>query len=173
MYGHGLTVVGRCMNGVRVIGYIAVDNKTRAKLYFDKEQFQNLVINKQVVNCTGQVYEDKIIIKGVNCQLSKLPKFDHNGNPIKHKKVREKEDRKLVIVGKITDSKEIVGYRLGYNVNGQINYKDIPRKAVLQLARDKKIKNARVQMSNNRMLLRGVGCDLSKLPSVENIGLTI
>lgn len=169
MYKHGITVVGRCMDGVRVIGYIAVDNSTRARLYFNKEQFQGLVINKQVTNCTGQVYGNKIIIKGVNCQLTKLPKFDVNGNQIKSENANEKETNKMVIIGKITDSKEVVGYRLKYLSNGQLKYKDVPRKIVLELARDKKIKNARVQMFNNRLLLRGVDCDLSKLPSVQGI----
>ena len=166
MYEHGVTVIGRCMDGVKVVGYVAMDNSTKDKIYFNKEQFQNLVIHKKVLNCTGQVYEDKIVIKGVNCQLARLQRYDLNGNKINNINTEDKTN-KLEIIGKITDSKEVIGYRIMYISNGQIKHKDLRRQTVLDLAKDKKIKNARVQMSNNRILLRGVNCDLSKLPSIQ------
>lgn len=163
MNGIKYKVVGRCMDGVKVIGYVVINN-LGIKEYKVKDELYQLALDKHVVNCSAQLYDDKVVLKGIGCQLAKLPKLNKYGETIE--KV-ENNTKTAIIVGKITDRKEVVGYRVQFNDGNNINYKNISRDKLLILAKNKKIDNARVQMLNNKMLLRGVNCDLTKLPVYE------
>lgn len=162
------TVVGRCLEGVKVIAYVIKDNVTMNTSIVSKDATERLVMNKLVENCTGQFYDGKIIIKGVNCKLTDMPNYNLSGDIIvkevmgKAKKVAKLEIRARVVYGKTT-----VGYIVRSLDSSSNTDRRLDRKTVVELARDGKIANARAQRFNDKMLLRGVNCELSQLPIIR------
>lgn len=163
------TIVGRYMDGKEVVAYHLTSDSGKSGRY-TREQVIYLVGRGQILNCTGQIYQDKLLLRGKGIELNDLPVMQEDGrfkagNNIGH--VRRNTSavdamEQVVIVSTIKDGNAVVGY-IVKNAGGQM--KSIARNNLIQLAKEGKIGNARVQMYQGRELLRGVNCDLSALPS--------
>lgn len=66
-------ITGRYMNGREVTGYHMVDLKTGRARKYTREQVCFYAGAKQIENCMGNVYEDKVILRGVGVALEDLP----------------------------------------------------------------------------------------------------
>jgi hypothetical protein len=162
-------IVGRCMDGVHVVGYVLMDLITGERRIVTTEETHYLVLNKQVDNCKGQLYNGQVYLKGVGCKLIDLPTYDKYGRPIeKVQKVKYKPRATAIIIGRILNDRNVIGYIVqAIDSNGNVVKKRLKREEVIKLAREGKIANARVQMFNGEYILRGVGCNLSQLPAVN------
>lgn len=155
-------IIGRYMDGVRVIGY-EMESVDGQRDRMTKRQVEELALNKQVINCTAQKYinpktnEETIVLKGVGCKLSSLPYISLNKN-------KGKVDKRGLIIERIVDGKNTLGYVVELH-SGEV--KNITREQTMMLARKGSLKNARAQMSRGELLLRGVKCDLAKLPVIR------
>ena len=152
-------IVGRYMDGVRVIGYDLETVGEGKRLRLPKKAVETLALNKQIINCTAQKYTDPktnkvmVVLKGVGCKISDLPCININ-KP-------EKKDKRAVIVKRIVEGKYTYGYTV-LTYSGE--ERDLTREQVMELARRGALKNARAQMLKGKLLLRGVNCELAKLP---------
>lgn len=165
-------IVGRYMNGKEVTGYQLQDARGKSRR-FTKEQVYYLAGKEVITNCTGQIYEDKVILKGKGMSLNDLPIADERSGEIRNtsligrvKKGKTQVDamNQYMIVGKLTSGGKVVGYVIR-NAGGAIRRTD--KNTVLEMAKEGKIGNARVQMYNGMPLLRGVGENLNNLPCEE------
>lgn len=164
-------IVGRYMDGKEVVAYHLQSLETGKAGRYTREQVCYLVGRDQVTNCTGQIYQDKVLLRGVNCALEDLPVQYENGetrNMDRMGKVRRNETsqtsmEKVRIVGCSRQGHNIVGYMLS-NAGGA--QKMVPRETAIKMAEAGLIGNARVQSYNSQKILRGVGCDLNQLPTV-------
>lgn len=163
------TIVGRYMDGNTVTGYhLQALGQGKAGRY-SREQVCFLVGRGQVNNCNGQIYKDKVILRGVGCNLDDLP-VQQEGGDIRNtdsigrvKKGTSAADvmSQLMLVGSIVQGKNTIGYIVRNAGGATKNYR---RDEVIQLAKDGNIGNARVQSYQGKDLLRGVGCNLNDLP---------
>ena len=162
-------IIGRYTEGVKVIGYALQNADTGEVGVINKQIVEQLALSKAIMNCSGQFYDDKVVLKGINCKLVNLPNCTADGRIVsKEKELISNKQEPLYINARIVDGKNIVGYRLfRLNDNGDKVEKNIERDKVLQLARSGLIANARVQRSNDKLLLRGVKCDLAQLPMMR------
>ena len=159
-------VIGRCLNGVKVLKYVLMNTSTNSINIVSKEQMEHLVINKRVVNCIGQYYCGKIIIKGIDCKLNQLPNYTLDGKLIDKKSSdKAKLEPNLYIKSRMVKGRKTIGYVVGL-VGQDIEYK-VEKNKVIHLARQGKVYNARVQKLNDKSLLRGVNCELSHLPVIQ------
>ncbi len=169
---HRYMAVGRYIDGVNVLGYLLRDSHTQKVNLIDRKTVENLALNKLIGNITAQLYEGKVILKGVNCKLNTLPSCDHEGNIKSLSQIKIPLGDKLVITSRIMNKKNIIGYVIQLMCNGvQVDKKSISREDVLRLAKDGYITNARVQYFNRKPVLRGVNCDLAQLPIIK-VGVT-
>lgn len=166
-------IVGRYMDGSEVTGYHLMDIGTGKNRRYSKEQVAFLVGKGQVTNCSGQIYQDKLLLRGVGMSLEDLPvhqegkgmtRTDSIGKVRKGTTAAEAMTQ-MMIVGTIKNGRETIGYVL-QNSGGAV--RKFRRDDILKLAADGRIGNARVQNYNGRVLLRGVGVNLDELP-VENV----
>lgn len=163
-------IVGRYMNGKEITGYHLHSMETGKSKRFTKEQVCFLVGRGQVTNCTGQIYNDKVLLRGNGMSLDDLPVQYEDGtsrNMDRVGKVRANTDAasamtQFLIVGTIKSGRNTVGYVIQ---NAGCGIKRIKRQQVIELAQAGKIGNARVQTYQGKVLLRGVGCNLDELPS--------
>ena len=163
------TIVGRYMDGNEVTGYHLQSLEAGKAGRYTREQICYLVGRGQISNCSGQIYKDKVILRGEGCNLDDLPVQQENGALKKTDSVgRVKKGttgadamQQLMLVGCIVQGKNTIGYEVR-NAGGAV--KNFKREQVLQLAKDGKIGNARVQVYSGKDLLRGVGCNLNELP---------
>ena len=58
-------IVGRYMDGSEVTGYHLMDISTGKNRRYSREQLAFLVGKGQVTNCSGQIYQDKLLLRGV------------------------------------------------------------------------------------------------------------
>lgn len=165
-------IVGRYMDGKEVTGYHLQSMDTGKNGRYTREQVAFLVGKGQVTNCQGQIYQDKLILRGIGVSLDDLPVKQENGEVSRTAivgKVRKGATAadvmtQFVIVGCITNGRNTVGYIIR-NAAGQT--KQISREDALRLSKDGKVGNARVQEYNGRILLRGVGVNLNELPVTQ------
>lgn len=157
-------VIGRYTEGVNILGYMVQDMITGNAGICDRKHVEMMALNKTIENVTAQVYNGKVIMKGLNCKLSELPKYDKNGNLIVAAQKQPAVTEEIIITDRIGDGKTITGYVVALINNGvKCSEARLSRDKVMELARDGKIANARVQMSNGKPVLRGVKCELAKL----------
>ena len=153
-------IVRRYMSGVSVVGYELQSVVDGSNIRETKDTVSIMALNKQIINCKAQKYRDPkthketIVLKGVGCKLSELPSTNL-------RKAEEDVEVQGEIVGRIVDGKHTAGY-LVMLPSGKS--KNISRKNTLELARKGRLKNARAQRSGGKLLLRGVNCELAKLP---------
>lgn len=168
-------IVGRYMDGKEVTGYHLMDLSTGNHRKYTKEQVAFLIGRGQVTNCTGRIYQDKVLLEGVGMSLNDLPVQKEGGELTRTDsigKIRRGTSAgdamsQVMIQSVIVhddDSRRVIGY-VATNAGGaQAN---LSRGKVLELAKSGRVGNARVQESNGRILLRGVGVNLSSLPVVK------
>lgn len=165
-------IVGRYMNGKEVSAYHLQSIETGKAGKFTREQVAFLVGRGQVTNCEGQLYQDKVLLRGNGISLEDLPVQQENGSLYRTDalgKIRRGTDIKdaltqVTIVGSLVRGRNVLGYVI-QNAGG--GTKQVSRQDVLELARNGRIGNARVQMYNGNPILKGVGCDLSQLPKQQ------
>lgn len=159
-------ITGRIVDGVKVIGYILLNRLNNQKEIRYTNDVKSLAINKNIYNCSAQVYDGKIILKGINCKLSQLDKYDINGNKIDKQIKNNKKQNKpnIMIVGRIMDNRNIIAYVVKYIKDSQVREISLEKDKVIELASKGKIINATTQMLDGKIILRGLGDNLSKLP---------
>ncbi|MBO5388302.1 MAG: hypothetical protein J6A59_09210 [Lachnospiraceae bacterium] len=161
-------IIGRVVDGVQVISYILRDRNSGKHLIMNKSDVDQHAINKNIYNCIGQWYNNKILIKGINCKLNQLDKFDKNGNRIE--KVEAKSKCKVVptilIVGRVIDGRNIVSYVLKYKDGNSLKTATVDKETVVKLASEGKIINVTTQKLGDKIILRSTQehSQLSKLP---------
>lgn len=165
-------IVGRYMDGKEVTGYHLQSLDTGKSGKYNKEQVCFLVGRDQVTNCEGQIYQDKVLLRGKGISLDDLPVQQENGslsrtdNIGKIRRGTSASDAmtQVVIVGSVVRGRNVLGYVIQNAGGGKTQ---VERDKLLELARAGRVGNARVQMYQGRMILKGVGVDLSQLPKVE------
>lgn len=144
-----LKIVGRYMDGTRVVGYYVIDQTGNGGA-ISKEVVERLVIEKRVINCTAQVYKGKVILKGVDYKLSELPSV----------KINNKSVEMFRIIRRVIKDRVIAGYEM---IDSYGNVKYYTKETVVELASNGRISNARVQRHKDKIILRGVNCNLAEL----------
>lgn len=163
-------IVGRYMDGKEVTAYHLQSIETGKAGRYSREQVAYLVGRDQITNCIGQIYQDKLLLRGKGMSLEDLPVQQEDGtlkrtdNIGKVRRGTSAADamEQWMIVGTIKSGKNTVGYVVQ---NAGCGIKRVKRQQVIELARAGKIGNARVQMYNGNELLRGVNVNLDELPS--------
>lgn len=165
-------VVGRYMDGKEVTAYHLQSLDTGKSGKYTKEQLCFLVGRGQVTNCTGQIYQDKVLLRGKDISLEDLPVQYESGttrNMDKVGKIRKGTNssqamEQLMIVGLVKSGNRVVKYILQNAGGGQT---PVDRGQLLKLVQSGRIGNARLQNYNGKILLRGIGCKLDELPCIE------
>lgn len=168
-------IVGRYMDRTEVVAYHLQCLSNGKSVKLSKEQVAFLVGRGQVTNCQGQIYQDKLLLRGVGVSLDSLPtkQVNREGSAIKNTssigKVRNGTSAgdamsQVMIVQFIVDGKRTIGAVLQNSGGGTAK---VDRNKLIELASAGRIGNARVQKSNDRVILRGVNCDLRNMPTVS------
>ena len=165
-------IVGRYMDGKEVTAYHIQSIDTGKSARCSKEQVCYLVGRGQVTNCSGQIYKDKVLLRGVGISLDSLPVQKEDGSLARTDNVGHVRKgasasdvmTQFKIVGVITQGKNVLGYVI-QNAGGATA--KISRQKLLEAAKAGKIGNARVQMYQGKAILKGVNCDLKSLPRYE------
>lgn len=165
------TIVGRYMDGKEVTGYHLIAEDRGNSGFYTKEQVYFLVGRGQVVNCSGQIFKDKVLLRGIGVDLNTLPVKQVNGGlsrtesigKIRRGTTDEQAMSQIMIVQAIVNGQNTVGYVL--ENAGKVR-RPANRATVLQMAEAGRIGNARVQRANGKIILRGVGTNLNELPTV-------
>lgn len=168
-------IVGRYMDGSEVTGYHLQSLETGKSGKYTKDQVYYLVGRDQITNCTGQIYQDKVLLRGKGINIDDLPVKYEDGdtrNMDKIGKIRrgttiEEAMEQFMIVGLIKSGRNTVGYKI-QNAGGA--QKEVSRETIIKLASEGKIGNASVQNYNGKTILRGVGVNLETLP-IEKLGI--
>lgn len=158
-------IIGRVVNKTSVTAYILKDRRNNQTQAIEKSIVEQLALNKQIYNCTGQIYNNIVNLKGINCKLSKLPKYDTHGNKIPECETitPTKKMGDLKLIGKIQNGRVVKAYVV-CAVNDESKQKIISREQILNLARTGRIINAKSQRNGTEILLRGNnGFSLSQL----------
>ena len=162
-------IVARQMAGKEVTGYYLQSMETGKQGFYTKEQIAYLVGRDQITNCTGQIYQDKLLLRGTTVSLDDLPIVNANNElrnadglgRIKRGTSAEEAINQLNIVGLVTKGRNTLGYILQNSAKAT---QAVKRETVLIMARDGKIGNARTQMYKGQMILKGINVDISALP---------
>lgn len=65
-------VVGRYMYGVSVVGYVIKD-RAGVPRRVSKEVFEELALQGQVYNCSANIYNNSVNLRGIGIKLKDLP----------------------------------------------------------------------------------------------------
>ena len=168
-------IVGRQMAGKEATGYYIQSSEDGREKLLTREQIIYLVGRGQITNCTGQIYQDKVLLRGEGISLESLPVIGDNGEMRNLSRVpKGKTAQDLVnmiqITARIRDGRRAIGYMVK-NYGGQ--EAKWSRNKVLEFAQNNKIVNAKAQTHNGKIILKGHNCDLTALPeiTVEQAGL--
>lgn len=171
-------IVGRYMSGKEVIAYHLQSIDTGKAGKYTREQVCYLVGRGQVSNCEGQIYKDKVLLRGVGISLDSLPiqredgELARTGNIGKVRKgvTPEQAMTQFMLTHAIVSGRNTIGYVVA-NAGGGTS--KISRVQLLDLAKTGRIGNARYQESNGKPILRGVGINLNELPTIsaEELGV--
>ncbi len=169
----------RVMEGVRVIEYI-LQTETGERVRLPKAMVDELALNKQIVDCSAQVYPDPktnkrvVILRGKDRKITDLPVIDRATGESRDSEAEKKATNKYQykIIASVTEGRTKNGYVLGrVTSTGDVKREIKSRRQVMELARQGLIANARAQVADvngeKRLILRGVNCDLAKLPSIR------
>ena len=171
-------IVGRYMNGKEVTGYHLQSLETGKSGKYTREQVCYLVGRGQVTNCEGQIYQDKVLLRGVGMSLDSLPVQQEDGElsrtdsvgHIRKNTTAADAMTQLMLTAAIVSGRNVVGYVVS-NSGGAS--KNVSRADVIKLASENRLGNAKVQNYNGQLILRGLGCNLNELPQVtaESLGI--
>lgn len=161
-------VIGRYMAGKRVEGYMVRDRSTGIAAVVSRNKVEQLALNGNIRNVTAQNYGDRVVLKGIGCKLSEMPNYDINGNLVETGWNEAQKQSFERIVARIVDGRQTVGYVIEVVVNGRsAGFKELSRENTIAMARLNRLSNARAQMSQGRLVLRGVNCELTQLKTVR------
>ena len=157
-------IIGRIQHGTSVMAYMTRDRVDGSTSIIEKGIVEQLTLNKQIYNCNAQLYGNIVNMKGVNCKLNKLPKYTEQGELVpEEEKPKKKAPADLKLVGKVQTGRTITDYVV-VALKDTSKLMKVPKETVLQLAQDGRILNAKVQMNNGEMMLRGkYGVNLAQL----------
>lgn len=174
-------VVGRYMTGSAVSAYHLV-SLTGKQIRVNKDFLLVMTSRGQVGNTRVQANGSEMILRGKGINLNTLPIFDEKTGKFRDNEasrevantlVSAKKDSGINTMGQLKIIKRIL-YKtacLGYIVTDYSGTeRRLSREKVIELAIQKLISNAIVQKykatedNRPRLILRGVGCDLSALP---------
>lgn len=171
--GARYVVIGRCVKGVNVAGYIIQDLEDGSRRLVERPMIEEMALNKVIKNVAAQVYEGRVAMKGIGCKLTSLPLYSTNGEIVNTAENSMKQREEMLLSNRIMDGKSTIGYTLALWINGvKCNEKRITRDTAVRLAQQGQISNVRVQRCNGQAILRGVNCDLSKLDTI-NLSRTV
>lgn len=166
------TIMGRQVKGTKVIGYILYKVDTNETICLPRDDVYKLAMNKQVNDVTAQEYNGAITIKGTKHKLNSLPKYDINGKLLSNNNTEDQIN--VSIIYKIVNGKNIIGYGIevksGDNI---IKSTTLSKEDVIVMAKQGIISNVRYQRNNGKDILRGVGCNMSDIPSIAHYGCSI
>lgn len=77
-------VVGRYMNGTEVVGYQLQNMDTHEQKMYTRDQVYFLAGKGVLRNCSGRLYQDKVILEGVGISLTELPALNINKGVIRN-----------------------------------------------------------------------------------------
>lgn len=165
-------IVGRYMSGKEVIAYHLYSSETGKGGRYTKEQVCLLVGRGQVVNCDGQIYKDKVILRGIGVSLDSLPVQQDDGTITRTGsigRVAKGTDggqamEQVLIQKAIINGRYTVGYIVS-NSAGRLSR--VSREQAFELAKNSRIGNARYQESNGKPIIRGVGINLNEIESIS------
>lgn len=181
MRGNTYEVTGRYMNGTVVCGYNIVDTNGENKRV-TREQLIFLLGKGVISNCTGQIYGNQVIIRGLGgLNINELPIIDivngkvRNGSEVTNvnpsKESVSNIFKQVSLTSRIMKGKTNIGFEVRTHGGTKIR---LSREEILDLASKKLVTNAVVQNYNNKgvkkKILRGVGIDIREDLPVINIG---
>ena len=184
-------IVGRYLQGTEVTAYgLACNNGKNGR--FSREQVAYLVGRGQVVNCDGQVYKDKLLLRGVGCSLDSLPsKQEPKEKPANASastpdsapasanapattnapatanapaSTKRIASDNLEIIKTISEGKHLVGY-IVEDAAGRTAKVSLNK--AIQLTSKGCIANAQIQTFNGYTKLNGLYSDFRNLPNIE------
>lgn len=186
------SVTGRYMDGQKLIGYHLV-GEDGSQAQVSKEQVIWLIGKGAISNMRLQIGANKeIIIRGKGVNLNNLPVFDQGKQQFRNTDASQAAANSKVSVARsnVSDANPMGQYKilkrimyknncLGYEVvdhSGKVSRKK--REKVIELAIQKLISNAVARKYTRpgkvapEIILRGVDCDLNRLPIliVDNTG---
>ena len=175
---HSYQIVGRYMSGKEVTAYHLHDLSDGKSGKYSKDAVCLLIGKGQITNCSAQIYQGKVVLRGEGISLDNLPTKQENGDLTKTDsigKIRRGTTTadamtQLMLTKVIVNGRNILGYVVANAGGGTSN---IPRQQVFELAKAGRIGNARFQESNGRPILRGVGINLNDLPTINAAELGI
>lgn len=176
-------VTGRYMDGQKIVGYHLV-GEDGSQAQESKERVIWLIGKGLIANMRIQVANKEVIIRGKGINLNNLPVFDQGKQQFRNNNISQSAANTKVPVKTniVAEANPMGQYRilrrimygnscLGYEVqdySGAITRKK--REDVINLAIQKLVSNAVAQKYNKpgdtktTVILRGVDCDLAKLP---------
>lgn len=168
-------IVGRYMDGSEVVGYHLHCLSNGKSARYTREQVAFLVGRNQVTNCTGQIYQDKLLLRGVGMSLDSLPvqqvqqqdgsltRAEGLGR-IKRGTSAANAMTQLMVCKAIVNGRYTVGYVVKNAGGGMAN---ISRDKMIELAKAGRIGNVRYQDNNGKPILRGIDINLNELPTIQ------
>jgi hypothetical protein len=160
-------IIGRVCDGSYISEYVIRDRTDKTLQKVEKAVVEQLALNKQIYNCTAQIYKNLVNLKGINCKLSQLPKYDKGGNLVIRQEVKKQPTHTadLEIKAKVYSGREVTDYVLIYTDKPDEAEMVVPRDMVIQLVKDGRVKGTTCQTCNNTVILRG---NLSKVEALRN-----
>lgn len=180
------SVIGRYAQGREIVAFELANLSTNVHQRYTVNQVAYLVGRGSVLNCQGQIYNGKVLFRGVGCSLDQLPTVmekpveELNGaeapikntenisGPARRNATNDQLMEQMTLVARVKveeTSKKTLGYDFK-NVGGTTG--TLWRGEVLKAAREGKITNARVNNANGKEILRSRGTtpeeQLSSLP---------
>ena len=166
-------IVGRYLDGNKTVAYHLQDMDAGIDKKYTREQVYYLIGRGQITNCEAQIYQDKVLLRGVGMSLKDLPAVQietgelSNTESVGHVRrgaTPEEVMTQFNLVGIVTVDGKLAGYTISNSAGQTI---DVKREKIIELAQEKKLGNATVQNYKGRVIIRGKGIKLSELPKKE------
>lgn len=158
-------IIGRVPDGKSVIGYVLLSKIDGTTMICSRGTVEQLALDKKIYNATAQIYNNNVVLKGINCKLNQLPNYSVDGTRITSKEKRSIP--KLRIIGRIQNSRIVSSYIVEYDSNGETKRRTFTKDEILDLARRGLIINAKAQLNNGELMLRGINEDLGSLKTYK------
>ena len=180
------SIIGRYAQGREIVAFEVANLATNAHQRYTVNQVAYLVGRGSVLNCQGQIYNGKVLFRGVGCSLDQLPTVmekpaegingaeapikntENISGPARRNATNDQLMGQMTLVARVKveeTSKKTLGYDFK-NVGGTTG--TLWRGEVLKAAREGKVTNARVNNANGKEILRSRGTtpeeQLSNLP---------
>lgn len=149
-------IIGRILDGTVVKFYVFKDRETNSILKIEKAKAEQMALNKEIYNCRAQNYQNIVNMKGINCKISQMQKYNDDLTPVieTEKQLKKKVVKDLKLIGKILSGKQISDYVV-ININEPNVLLKVSKENVLLLAKEGRVINAKVQYYNGVLMLRG------------------